>query len=167
MRKFILVIPIIGLLSSCSLFRVVEQKENSVPSALTLKKVLQGFQKSKQICGFDLNPSDTMSKEKVCSYPVKQSFCRLDAYYKHVVEFFLSDTTMFEENYMPIKQPFYPTFAFKPNMKSTISCILSFGTEEIAISNNDSTYVTFRLKNTDAFKRLCDEIVVLNTSKTK
>lgn len=165
MRKFILVVPIIGLLSSCGLFHFVEKKENSVPPALSLKTALHEFRQTKWICGFELDPSDTVANEKICSYPVKNKFNKLDAYYKHAIEFLLSDSTSYLEDYVPIKQPFYPTFAFKPSKKSTFSCFLSFGTEEIAFSSNDSTYITFRVKNIHRFKLLRDEIIELNSSK--
>lgn len=163
MKKILLVIPLIGLLFSCNLFNTIAKKEKNTDHEILLKSALVEFKKSKKIYAFELNPLDTMASERICSYAIKKELNRLSKYYKNVMEFLLSDSTLYEANYIPIKQPFYPTLAFKPNKKNNVSCMLSFGTEEIAFSNNDSTYTTYRLNNINSFKRLRDEILYMDS----
>lgn len=158
MRRIFLLLSLSGALSSCCIFHKVTRVGENAGQEPLIEYILLDFKNSKGICVYELNPVSNIVNKQICSYPIQKEYDCLDVYYKHVVEFLLSDSTLYEKNYIPIKQPFYPTLAFKPNKTGSVSCMFSFGTEEIAISNNDSTYVTYRIKNIQSFKRLYDEI---------
>lgn len=49
--------------------------------------------------------------------------------------------------------------ALKPNPRDATAYLLSLGTEEIAISRNDSTYFTYKVKDIDNFRRFCNSLI--------
>lgn len=105
--------------------------------------------------------SDSKGKS-ICSYPIVRDFGKLNRSRRNVLTFILSDVSLYESEYQPIKQPFSPSLVFKFSQKSPLSCLISFGTEEIAFSTNDSTYTTYRLTDVNNLKRFYKE---LSTSK--
>lgn len=167
MKKIPFLILPIGLLLSCSVFNLSLGRKEFLGCKSKLDSTLVEFRKSKKIYVFELNPSDTMGNKRICAYTVSKELNMEGDYYKHVTEFLLSDTTLYDADYIPVKQPFYPTLAFKPNKKNALSCLISFGTEEIAFSYDDSTYVSYRLNSINELRRLRDEILCTDSLKRK
>ena len=153
--------------TSCHFLKMPSNRHKNTECQNIIDSTVVEFMQSKYIYAFELNPLDTLVNNQICSYSVSKKYGRLSVYCKNIIEFLLSDSLAFESDYTPIKQPFFPTLAFKSNKQSKISCFVSFGTEEIAFSRNDSTYITYKLNNIKEFIRLKEEILSNNILKEK
>lgn len=161
MKKALLaLLPLISLFS-CNTLSFTKDKSDSLQHENVLEMTISELRKSKTPYLFELSPSDTTMTRKVCSYPIVKEFTSNNAT-KQILDFILSDSTLYESDYSPVKQPFYPTFGFKPNKKSKYACLISFGTEEIAFSDNDSTYITFKLNSTQSLSHLYNQLTNIN-----
>ena len=162
MKKLLLTLFSLGVLFTCTSCRVSSGQGSFVGSGQGLKDVLVAFQKGHRVYAYELNPLDSVMDESICRYAVKREYGKLNAYFTHVVEFILSDTALFEKDYFPVKQPFFPTFALKYDQKSATTLFFSFGTEEMGVSYDDSTYTAYRLTDLKNLLQLSKQVSKLN-----
>lgn len=147
------------VLSSCNAFIPTSGKHHHDNSSI-VDHTISEIRKTQKVYAFELNPSDKSGhRDVICSYPVTRNLGNLGEQYACIIGFLLSDSLALEKNYTPVRQPFYPTIALKPDKNKSLACLLSFGTEEIAFSCDDSTYITFRINDMRSFRRLCDRIL--------
>ncbi|MBD5265919.1 MAG: hypothetical protein HDS44_03015 [Bacteroides sp.] len=168
MKKLLLHFLPFCLLLSCNTLRRTSHYQKDPPLYDSIAdSTLAEIKKAKRIHFYKLNPSDMNTDVRICGYAVSEDFGNLGKRYAEQIYTLLSDTALLDKEYIPVKQPFYPTFAFKANTKSQLCCLLSFGTEEIAFSDNDSTYRTYRVNDMQTLRELCDEITNRNSLNQK
>ncbi len=128
-------------------------QENPVQKELDIPDVLS----SKSISVYSLGDS-VASYGKICGYNVQSTPKKVDHKKIEVLSYLLQMPDMLEFGYTPVKQPFKPSVAFKPSNKSRKSLLFSLGTDEIAISVDDSTYVTYRYVHPDLIQKIVEDI---------
>ena len=100
-------------------------------------------------------------EDSVFSYPVSKYLGVVSDKDKNILEFVVCDTSLYERNYDPVRQPFNPNFCaeFKKGGER-IYYFVSFGTEEVAIADETGHFVFHLMSNVTQMRRWYERILI-------
>lgn len=80
-------------------------------------------------------------------YKIKKDMGLLENEEKKVLSFIISDRTWYIKDYAPVRQPFHPNIAFEfVCKKNKAFMFVSFGTEEVAISDAEGNFKFYQMR---------------------
>lgn len=160
MKKSLFILPLLNALFSCNTILSWQSNEHTDVDGDALYSDITELRHNHKLYAYLIDQSDTLIQQKnICGFPVFKELGRLDTYHLNVIDFLISDSTAFIRDYQPIKQPFYPLVAIKKEPADKTTYLFSLGTEEIAVSHNDSTYITYKIADIDNFNRFCNSLI--------
>ena len=93
--------------------------------------------------------NDTIeNSDSIFKYKIKKDIGFLRKEEIAILSFIASDKSWYIKNYTPIRQPFHPNFTLEfTHKKNTAFMFVSFGTEEIAISDSEGNFKFYKMRD--------------------
>ena len=86
--------------------------------------------------------------DSIFNYKIKKNIGFLKKEEIAILSFIISDKSWYIKNYTPIRQPFHPNFTLEfTHKKNTAFMFVSFGTEEIAISDSEGNFKFYKMRD--------------------
>lgn len=102
--------------------------------------------------------TDTVSEEaktdSIFNYPIQQKTGIASSTMQRILLFIIGDHALYKKNYAPIRQPFHPNLTLEfAKGKKRIYYFISFGTNEVAIADENGSFRFFLFKDTRLLAR--------------
>ncbi|MBP3472484.1 MAG: hypothetical protein J6K41_09685 [Paraprevotella sp.] len=86
-------------------------------------------------------------QDSLFKYKVKKDMGLLESDERKILSFIISDKDWYIKDYAPVRQPFHPNIAFEfVCKKSKAFMFVSFGTEEVAISDAEGNFKYYQMR---------------------
>lgn len=97
---------------------------------------------------FVMYSDSAKQRDSLFNYEINKSIGFLEKEEKAILTFIISDKSWYIKNYAPIRQPFHPNIAFEfTNQKHKAFMFVSFGTEEVAISDIKGNFKFYQMRD--------------------
>lgn len=159
-RKMVGLLVMSLSLTSCSLFKTsctcntvtggTEADSLSVIYSDSIDAILLKASKVRvyDMADFVENNDSTVKSDSLFNYRIKNEKGFLKDKEHNILSFILSDKYWYISKYAPIRQPFHPNFALEFIFKKEKAFVfVSFGTEEIAISDSTGHFRFFQMRD--------------------
>ena len=101
-----------------------------------------------EMADFTLSRHSAKQRDSLFNYEIHKDMGFLKTKEKAILAFIISDKNWYIKNYAPIRQPFHPNIAFEfVNQKHKAFMFISFGTEEIAISDREGNFRFYQMRD--------------------
>lgn len=121
-----------------------------------------------QMEGFFSDSTITNSSDSLFDYVIKKDYGKLNVKEKELLYFALGDNECYKKNYAPIKQPFSPNFTITfIKGKEKVYFLVSLGTGEVAIVDNNSKFSFYLMKDANIIERWYNYILKARKLKRK
>lgn len=157
-RQFIGLLAISTSFVSCSLFKAscthhatnnhVNTDSVSVIYSDSVDSIIMDATKVRiyDMADFVIVHDSIGQKDSLFNYEIKKDIGLLEKDEKIILLFIVSDKNWYIKNYAPIRQPFHPNIALEfISMKRRAFMFVSFGTEEIAISDTMGNFKFYQM----------------------
>lgn len=152
-------ITISTLLASCTLFKpsclttLTNHINTDSASVIYNDSVDSIFLNANQVRIYDMasliiSQDSTKQRDSLFNYEINENIGFLKKEEKAILKFIISDKSWYIKKYAPIRQPFNPNIALEfTNHKHKVFMFVSFGTEEIAISDSEGNFKFYRMRD--------------------
>lgn len=97
---------------------------------------------------FTMSCDSAKQRNSLFNYEINKNIGFLETEEKAILAFIISDKSWYIKNYAPIRQPFHPNIAFEfANQKHKAFMFVSFGTEEVAISDIEGNFRFYQMRD--------------------
>lgn len=107
-----------------------------------------------------LSADESSKYDSIASFPVEKRIRNINLQERAILNFILSDETMYSEDKTPVKIPFYPAWSllFKKG-KENVYLLVSFSSETVAIATQNNVIASCRLNTVSPLLRWFDLVI--------